>query len=443
MKISVFGLGYVGCISAVCLAKEGHDVIGVDSNPVKVDMVNQGLSPIIEKDIDKIILDVTKPHGGEPKRLNATTDAARAVMDSEISILCVGTPSNDNGSLKLDYLKRCARDIGVGLKQKNSYHVIVVRSTALPGTLEEVVIKEIEYVSWKKVGSDFGAVVNPEFLREGTSVHDFLNPPFTLIGEYDKKSGDMIEEMYNFLKAPLIRTEIKVAEMIKYASNSFHALKVSFANEIGNICKAIGIDSHSVMSIFCMDNKLNLSEYYLKPGFAFGGSCLPKDLRALIYKAKAIDVNVPLLQSIIESNRNHIERTISKIVKFGKKKIGLLGLSFKAGTDDLRESPLVMLVEALIGKGFDIKIFDKNVSIAKLSGANREYIIKEIPHISSLMSNEIDEVIRHSEVVVIGNGDEELKQIFKKCPEKKIIFDFVRITSNLKDVPDGYEGICW
>ena len=443
MKISIFGLGYVGCVSAACFAKQGHDVIGVDVNAAKVNMINEGKSPIIEKELDKILEGVVKNSNGSPGSLRATTDAQKAVEDTDISLICVGTPSHENGSLSLEYVKRCAGDIGAGLKGKTSYHVAVARSTMLPGTVEDVIIREIEYHSGKKAGIDFGAVMNPEFLRESTSIHDFFNPSVTVIGELDSKSGDMVEKMYGFLKAPFVRTDIRTAEMIKYANNTFHALKVTFANEIGVVSKELGIDSHRVMEIFCMDTKLNLSPYYLKPGFAFGGSCLPKDLRALTYKAKALDVNLPLLNSIMESNKKHIERIINGIVRNGKKRIGILGLSFKAGTDDLRESPLVILTEALIGKGFDIKIYDKNVSLASLFGANKLYIENEIPHISSLLMEDVKDVVDHAEVIVVGNGSEEFKSIVAGASGDKDIFDLVRIVDADGVNNNRYNGICW
>ena len=442
MKISIFGLGYVGCVSAACLAKEGHDIIGVDPNPVKVDLINQGKSPIVEKDLDKILQDVISAKNKQYGKLIATTDGIRAALETEISLICVGTPSNDNGSLRLDYIKNCAKEIGQGLRDRDAYHVVTARSTMLPGTVEDIIIKEIEYWSGKKAGKDFGAVMNPEFLRESTSIHDFYNPPVTVIGELDKKSGDYIQKMYHFLKAPFERTDIRTSEMIKYANNSFHGLKVAFANEIGAISKSLGIDSHRVMEIFCMDTKLNLSPYYLKPGFAFGGSCLPKDLRAITYKAKEKDLEVPVLNSIIKSNKAHIDRAINWIIKTGKKKVGFLGLSFKAGTDDLRESPLVTIAEALIGKGFHIKIYDKNVSIAGLFGANKDYIENEIPHISSLMCTNMDEVVDQSDVIIIGNKADEFTQAIQKA-EQKIVYDLVRMASDVGNLHQGYEGICW
>ena len=442
MKISVFGLGYVGCISAACLAKEGHHVIGVDINQTKVDMINAGKSPIVEKDIDQILYNVVKQRNGNGT-LNATTDAIRAVIDTELSLICVGTPSNPNGSLNLEYVKRCSNDIGKGLKQKETYHVVVARSTMLPGSVEEI-IREVEYTSGKKAGQDFGAVMNPEFLREASSVEDFYNPPVTVIGELDQQSGNAVEKMYAFLDAPVVRTDIRTAEMVKYANNSFHGLKVTFANEMGTICKALNIDSHQVMNIFCMDHKLNLSPYYLKPGFAFGGSCLPKDLRAINYQAKAVDVDVPVLRAVLESNKIHIERTIDRIIHSGKKKIGILGLSFKPGTDDLRESPIVVLIEALIGKGFDIKIYDKNVSLARLVGANKEFIEKEIPHISSLMADDLNDVLSHAEILILGHRAPEFADVLTRDPlHAEVIYDLARITNDITELPPKYEGICW
>ena len=445
MKISVFGLGYVGCISAACLAKEGHEVIGVDVNQMKVDMMRSGKSPIVEKDINEILQEVVHATGQSGLgSLETTTNATDAVKNTDLSLICVGTPSRPNGSLGLEYVKSCARDIGEGLKEKDDYHVVVGRSTMLPGSIENTIIKNVEEVSGKKAGTDFGAVMNPEFLREGSSVFDFYNPPVTVIGELDRKSGDAVQEMYAFLDAPLVRTDIRTAEMVKYANNTFHGLKVAFANEIGAICKTLNIDSHKVMELFCMDHKLNLSAYYLKPGFAFGGSCLPKDLRAITYQAKIKDVEVPVLQSIMESNFKHIDRAIERIIHSGKKKIGFLGLSFKPGTDDLRESPLVTVIETLIGKGFDIKIYDKNVAVARLFGANREFIEKGIPHISSLMAATLDEVHAHAELLVIGHRSPEFQESITYAEtEGKTIYDLARIADELTDMPSGYEGICW
>ena len=443
MKISIFGLGYVGCVSAACFAREGHEVIGVDVNPLKAKMINDGQSPIVEKDLDVVLQEAleNKKHG--KGSLSATTDAAQAVRDTEVSMICVGTPSLNNGNLNLEHVLKCAGEIAEGVKEKDAYHLVVARSTMLPGSVEGKIIPKIEKVSGKQAGKDFGVAMNPEFLRESTSIHDFYHPAVTVVGQLDKKSGDGLVEIYDFLDAPLVRTDIKTAEMIKYANNAFHALKVAFGNEIGTICKGMGIDGHQVMDIFCMDNKLNLSSYYLKPGFAFGGSCLPKDLRALQYHAKQNDADVPVIDSILESNRLHIERAVQKILQSGKKKIGILGLSFKAGTDDLRESPLVIMTETLIGKGFDIKIYDKNVSLARLVGANKEYIEKGIPHISSLMWQDMDEVISHGDLVIIGNKAEEFQEALRYASGDKIFLDLVRVVEGGGETHPGYEGICW
>jgi len=438
MRISVFGLGYVGCVSAACLARNGHKVLGVDINQSKVDIINSGRSPVVEKDIDEIIKEVI-----ETEKLISTTDAGKAVENSEISMICVGTPGKDNGSLDLNYVKRVCAEIGTGLRQKDAYHVVAVRSTVLPGSVEGEVIPTLEKTSGKRAGLDFGVCVNPEFMREGSSVYDFYHPPMIIIGELDKRSGDTVEHIYADIDAAVVRTSIKVAEMIKYVNNAFHGLKVCFANEIGNICKKLGIDSHEVMEIFCMDRKLNLSPYYLKPGFAFGGSCLPKDLRALLYKGRKEDLRLPLLDSILESNETQVKLGIDLIKKTKKKKIGIFGFSFKPGTDDLRESPMVELIETLLGKGYKISIYDKNVSIAKIFGANKEYIKKEIPHISSLMCSSMEKVLSRSEVLVIGNNSEEFRKIPELMREDQIIIDLARIVNGKNETKSEYEGICW
>lgn len=435
MKLSVFGIGYVGCVSAACFAKEGHDVIGVDVNPTKVAIINRGESPIVEPGIGELLKEAVSS-----TRLRATTNSKEAVQNSEISLVCVGTPGNQNGSLDLRYVSRVCEEIGAALRTKADRHVVVMRSTMLPGTIENVVIPVLEKASGKKVGNGFAVCINPEFLREGTSLKDFYGPPFTLIGADDPTTAAAVRELYQGIDAPLYETGLKTAEMIKYVCNSFHALKVSFANEVGNICKALEIDSHAVMDIFCRDTKLNLSPYYLKPGFAFGGSCLPKDLRAINYKARELDVEVPLLGAILPSNRLQVERAIEMVVATGKKRIGVLGFSFKAGTDDLRESPLVTVIETLIGKGYKLALYDRNVSLARLVGANREYIEREIPHISDLMCSSIDEVWDQSDVIVIGNKSPEFGDIESRL-SKKVVIDLVRLFAKTSD--QNYRGICW
>jgi len=439
MKLSVFGLGYVGCVSAACFAKEGHEVIGVDVSQTKIDIINAGKSPIVEAGISELTNEVVTA-----KRLRATTNAAEAVRDSEVSLVCVGTPSNTNGSLNLDYIKRVCQEIGAALEAKQERHVVVIRSTMLPGTIESVVVPTLEVYSGKKAGQDFGVCINPEFLREGTSIKDFYAPPFTLIGADEEEVAMSVRRLYSKIDAPLYVVPVKAAEMVKYACNCFHALKVSFANEIGNIAAGMGIDSHQVMDVFCQDTKLNLSPYYLKPGFAFGGSCLPKDLRALSYKAKELDVDVPVLSAVLQSNRKQIERATEMVLRTGKKKIGVLGFSFKAGTDDLRESPMVTLIETLIGKGLQLAIYDRDVSLARLVGANKEYIEREIPHISQLMRDSVKDVLDHAEVLVIGNKAAEFKEIETQLRADQTVIDLVRLfDGKTSDKEGAYQGICW
>jgi GDP-mannose 6-dehydrogenase len=436
MKISVMGLGYVGAVAAGCLAKEGHEVIGVDPQQTKVDLINAGKTPIIEKDIGEIIREQV-----EAGRLAATTDVKAAVAATDLSLICVGTPSLGNGHIDLKYVRRVCEQIGEALRDHRG-HTVVVRSTLLPGSMGTVVIPTLEKASGLKAGRDFGLCINPEFLREGTAVYDYFNPPKTVVGEVQKGSGDVLAKLYAHLPGPMIRTDYETAEMVKYADNTWHALKVAFANEIGNICKGLNIDSHKLMDIFCQDTKLNLSPYYLKPGFAFGGSCLPKDVRALSYKAKLLDVKVPIIDAILPSNDEQIERGIRAVIEKGEKKIGILGFSFKAGTDDLRESPMVELVERLIGKGYDLRVYDSNVRIASIHGANRDYILNHIPHISKLMVASIDEVLDHAKTIVIGNGSAEFRDITRRINESQSIVDLVRI-SDTRSVEGVYDGICW
>jgi len=437
MRISIFGLGYVGAVSAACLAKEGHEIVGVDPNRSKVDLINQGKTPIIEKDIGELIA-VTVGQGN----LRATTEVDDAIATTEMSLICVGTPSQLNGSLDLKYVRRVCEEIGASLKDKNDYHVVVARSTMLPGSMRLVVLPSLEQTSGKVAGKDFGVCNNPEFLREGTAVYDFYNPPKTVIGEIDERSGVMLESLYEKMDAPLLRTEIEIAEMVKYTDNVWHALKVGFANEIGNICKELCIDGHKVMDIFCQDTKLNLSPYYMKPGFAFGGSCLPKDVRALGYKGRSLDLDLPIINAILPSNQNQIERGLKMIMGKGRKKVGILGFSFKAGTDDLRESPIVEMIERLIGKGYEIKLYDRNVNMAKLVGANRDFILNHIPHIAELMVDDIDTVINHADVIVIGNGDSEFRFVPGNLPQGKQVIDLVRIIPGVSE-EGKYDGICW
>jgi GDP-mannose 6-dehydrogenase len=437
MKISIFGLGYVGCVSSACFAARGHEVIGCDVSALKVEIISSGRSPIVEPGIEKLIGEAVTEG-----RLRTTSDCAEAVLESSVSLVCVGTPSNHNGSLDLSYIERVCHQIGEALHAKTDFHIIAIRSTMLPGSIESVVIPALELRSGKKAGRDFGVAINPEFLREGTSIKDFDNPPFTLIGADDEKTASALSKLYADIPAPVITIGIKEAEMIKYASNCFHALKVTFANEIGAICKAMGVDSHEVMDVFCKDTKLNISPAYLKPGFAFGGSCLPKDLSAITYKARELDVEVPVLSSIMASNRRQVERAASMVLRTGRKNVAVLGLSFKSGTDDLRESPMVSLIETLIGKGLKLTIYDRDVELARLFGANRDYIEREIPHISSLMHSELDEVIDSAEVIIIGKKEDEFHRLSKKLDNGRVIIDLVRLLE-VEESRTSYQGVCW
>lgn len=437
MNVSVFGLGYVGSVSAACFADAGHQVIGVDVDPEKVATVAGGRSPVIEPGLSELI-----GRQQQVARLHAVTDPVLAVHGSEVSFVCVGTPSSDNGSLNLTHVETVTRQIGQALASKDGWHVVVYRSTMLPGTVQTRLIPLLEQTAGKKAGRDFGVAINPEFLREGSAIMDFRNPSRTVIGELEPASGDQVAQLYDGLSAPCVRLTLGEAEMCKYVDNAFHAAKVAFANEVGTLCRLHGIDSHRVMDVFCMDTKLNLSPYYLKPGFAFGGSCLPKDVRALLYRSRSLDASTPLLEAILPSNDAQKARALEMIVRTGKKRVGILGLSFKPGTDDLRESPIVEVVERLIGKGYDVSIYDKNVSLARLTGANKAYIEREIPHIARLMRPTVDEVLAAAELVVVANRDPEFFDVPQRVGPDTAVVDFVRLPGE-GTVKGDYHGLCW
>ncbi|RSK41521.1 nucleotide sugar dehydrogenase [Mangrovimonas spongiae] len=436
MNISVFGLGYVGVVCSACFSRDGHKVIGVDVESTKVDLVNNGKSTIIEEGLEE---QITKSVNNG--LLYATKDYKQAVLDSDISFVCVGTPSLSNGAINLAYIYEVAKQIAEVIKEKKSFHTIVIRSTVKVGTLKTC--KEIiEDISGKKHNEDFGVVSNPEFLREGTAMYDFVNPPYTIIGTYSDKSRVVMTDLYSSIEAPVYQIRPEEAEMIKYANNNFHAMKIAFANEIGNICKENEVDGHVVMDIVAKDTKLNLSSYYLKPGFAFGGSCLPKDVRGLTQIAKSHDLKTPLLSSLMKSNFYQIDRGLKLIYNTGKRKIGFLGFAFKSGTDDLRESPIVTVIETLIGKGYDLSVYDSNVHLSSLLGKNKEYINNHIPHIYKLLKEDVNNVIEASDVLVIGNGAKEFGKLLPKIPSEKIIIDLVRVDKE-KTSKDNYIGICW
>ena len=439
MRISIFGLGYVGVVSAACFSSVGHEVFGIDVQEAKVDVLNSGKSPVIESGLAEMIREQVAQG-----RLIATTDWKRAVCETDISLICVGTPSRSNGSLNLDFVYRVSEQIGSALANKNSYHVVALRSTTLPGASDHIA-GIISDASGKKADDAFGVCYNPEFLREGSAVNDFFNPPFTVVGERTDggRAGDMISACYQKVEAPLRRLDIRASELIKYASNSFHALKVAFANEIGSVCKALNVDSHQLMKLFISDSKLNTSSAYLMPGFAFGGSCLPKDVRAIVYYARQEDLKVPLLESIIPSNDSHIERGLDIIMAGGRRNIGIAGLSFKGGTDDIRESPIVTLTETLIGKGFPVRIYDHNIELSTLVGANKEFLEMKIPHITSLMVSSLDELVEFSDLVVIGNTDSEFGRLPSLLTADQELVDLVRIQDEDNALKGKYHGICW
>ena len=433
----MFGLGYVGTVTAACLAGEGHVVVGVDPQPTKVEMLNRGVSPVIEAGVDELL-----QMGLESGQFSATTEPVDAVLATDIAFVCVGTPSQANGSLDLTALRRVGEDLGAAIAKHDGYFLVVLRSTVLPGTTREVLVPILEAASGLRLGVDFGLCFNPEFLREGSAVNDFRFPPKTVIGAVDERSREIITPVVERPGAPTIQADLEIAEMVKYADNTWHALKVAFANEIGSVAKGLGIDGRKVMEIFCSDQKLNLSAAYLKPGFAFGGSCLPKDVRALTYRGLRLDLETPLINSILPSNRQHMDRAFRLITTGGDKRIGLLGLAFKAGTDDLRESPMVEMMERLIGKGYDVRVYDNNVNLAKLVGANRDYILNQIPHISNLMVESGEELINHAQTIVVGTSDPSFLDILEhRRPDHRIV-DLVSIKEDLLG-SEGYDGICW
>jgi GDP-mannose 6-dehydrogenase len=442
MKIAVFGLGYVGVVSAACLARDGHAVVGVDPDALKVDFVRQGKSPIVEPGLDELIAAAVTAG-----RLVAGSDVVAAVAQCEVLMVCVGTPGQPNGSLDLSYVRRVVQQIGEQLAGATAHKVVVIRSTLLPGSMQSVVIPSLEESSQRQAGKDFGVCINPEFLREGSAISDYDHPPKTVIGASDERAAARVRELYAGLSAPLILTDLRTAEMVKYIDNSWHALKVTFTNEVGRLCKAMGIDARLAMRLFCMDTKLNISSAYLRPGFAFGGSCLPKDVRALTYQGRLLDVDTPVLSSILSSNQLHIAHALAMIRATGRRRVGLLGLSFKEGTDDLRESPIVTLAEQLIGKGYELTVYDQNVRLASLVGANREYILNHIPHIGRLMVDRPELLLEQSDVVVVASVDREFAPLLQRLAAGKSVIDLVGAWSTAEGTGttamEAYDGIAW
>lgn len=438
MKISIFGLGYVGAVSLACLSRDGHNVIGVDIDATKLDLIMAGKTPVVEEGMVDLMASVAASG-----RVTVTTDARQAVLNSEISLVCVGTPSAPNGSQDQGAILRLAEEMGHAIREKSTPHVVVFRSTLVPGTVEEVLRPIIERISGKKDGEGFYLCFQPEFLREGSSIRDYDKPPFTVVGANHAYPIERLRELFGNLPCKFVETSVRSAEMMKYCCNNFHALKITFANETARLCEALGVDPFEVMSLVCQDTQLNISPAYLKPGFAFGGSCLPKDLRATTYLAKINDVEIPMLAGIMQSNRNHLDLALQKLLATGKRKIGFIGLSFKTGTDDLRESPLVTLAEQLIGKGVQLSIYDPEVHLASLLGANRSFIEKHLPHIGQMMRAEIEEVIAESEVLVIGlSGQSVADTLANLCRPDQTLLDLVNLP-NRESIKAKLEGLCW
>jgi GDP-mannose 6-dehydrogenase len=421
MRVSVFGLGYVGCVTAACLARNGHQVTGVDVNPDKVDMLGAGTAPLVEPGLAELIAEVTGSG-----RLRATTDTEAAIAASDVALVCVGTPGRGNGQLEVEAVARVAHAIGQALRGRQEPFTVVLRSTVLPGTTETILEPHLREGAGSRGTCHIRVAYNPEFMREGCSLADFARPPFTLVGVADPGAGAVLRGLYAGVEGSFLQTAIRTAEMVKYVSNAYHAVKVAFANEIGDLCEALGADAQETMRIFRMDKKLSISESYLKPGFAFGGSCLPKDLRALLYGARSVDLQPALLGAILASNEAQVRRGVDSILATGKRRVGVVGLSFKEGTDDLRESPMVTLVETLIGKGREVRILDRNVSLARLLGANRRYIEEQIPHVASLMCDSVGELLAHAEVLVIGNTGEEAACALAEAGAQHVVIDLTR-----------------
>jgi len=437
--VSIFGLGYVGTVTAACLAHKGNRVTGVDLSAAKVQAMDSGRSPIVEPAVADLIAECQKGC-----RLHATTDSQSAVLETEISFLCVGTPSMRNGKLDLGHIAPVCEEIGQALRKKDSFHLIVLRSTVLPGTAETIVVPTLEKASGKRMGKDFGVCVNPEFMREGTAVADFLEPSITIIGASEMAHSRILRELYSWVPGKVFETSFRSAEMVKYVCNGWHAVKVAFANEVGTMAKSLGVDAEAVMEIFSADTKLNISPTYLKPGFAFGGSCLPKDVRALNYRAKELDLELPLFESVLPSNDAHLDRAIEIVLNAGKKSVAMLGLSFKAATDDLRESPQVQLVKRLIGEGCQLKIWDDNVSLGRLIGSNRQYIEEVIPHIGSLLSSDLDQVLENAEVVIIGTRGIDRKRLESHLRAEHLVVDLVNLEKSRRPAAGkAYDGLCW
>jgi GDP-mannose 6-dehydrogenase len=439
LKVLVWGLGYVGSVTAGCLAHLGYEVVGIEPNETKLARVNSGCSPVKEPELDSLVSRAI----GE-RRLRAVRDGAPWVNSADVSFICVGTPSSADGRLMLDYVRKVAVDIGTGLRDGTKYHAVALRSTVLPGTVRNVLAKILEQTSGRKAGRDFGLVMNPEFMREASAVEDFFNPPYTVIGALDSRSGDVIEQLYNPIGSDCHRLSLEEAEILKLCNNAFHGLKVGFANEIGRLCKNLDIDSQTVMRLVCADRKLNISSAYLKPGFAFGGSCLPKDIRSLTSEARRVEVELPILESILPSNRLQIDAARRKVLQTGAQRVGVLGLSFKPQTDDLRESPMISLIRDLWQDGVDVLIHDPDVNPEEMLGSNLEYLERQLPQIHRILRSDLQEVLENSQVVIVGQKRAEFTSKLEELNREVIILDLVRVSTDPAFLKNRqYLGIAW
>jgi GDP-mannose 6-dehydrogenase len=438
LNISIFGLGYVGAVSLACLARDGHRVVGVDIDRAKLDLIAAGKTPVVEEGMVDLMTQVVGSG-----RVSVSQNVGEALHATELSLICVGTPSAPNGSQDQGALLRVAKEMGIALRSKTQPHVFVFRSTVVPGTVEELLLPLLEQESGKKEGVDFHVCFQPEFLREGTSIRDYDKPPFTIVGSRNEPAVEALRRLFGHLPCEFRTTSIRAAETVKYCCNNFHALKITFANETARLCEALGVDPFAVMDLVCQDTQLNISKAYLKPGFAFGGSCLPKDLRATMHLAKTRDVELPMLGSILNSNRAHIDLAISKVLASGARRIGMLGLSFKPGTDDLRESPLVTVAEHLIGKGMNLLVYDPEVHLSSLLGANRRFIEQHLPHIGQLLRPDVGQVIDHAEIVIVGMQDQRVLDGLQQHlrPDQRVL-DLARLPESVRRL-DQYEGLCW
>jgi len=438
MRVVVVGLGYVGTVCSACLASRGHQIVGVDTSEFKVSCIERGESPIVENGLAELIAE-----GRRAGRLRATTRIAEAMPGADIVLLCVGTPSAEDGSLNLEHVKRAAAEVGAGLPHSGVYTTVVMRSTMLPGSVEGELQPVLERASGRSAGSDFGVAYNPEFLREGTAVGDFFGAEITVIGAAEPRGADAVRRLYDGIGGEIVVTSIRSAEMLKYVNNTFHALKVSFANEIGRLCKRERIDSHEVMELFCRDTRLNLGRNYLMPGFAFGGSCLPKDLRALNSRGRAHGLDLPVIAAVMRSNQQHVDEAIHLIERLRRRRVGVLGLSFKAGTDDLRESPILRVVGTLVGKGYSVLLHDPHIDLDRLLGANRRFVEDEVSYLPERLRAEMRDVVEQSEIVVVGNRSKEYRAVGALLQPGQVLVDLVHGVDRASLVHGEYHGLAW